>query len=120
VSRHRADRLRERRERHRDRSRIVRIGVAAAGFATVLAGAALLVLPGPGIPLLVVGFGLLALEFRWAEAALLRALGQAERAQRVARGTSRRQRAVGAGAILAATAAVAAALAVWGVPTLGF
>jgi hypothetical protein len=98
----------------------VRVGVAAGGFAAVLVGAALLVLPGPGIPLLVVGFGLLALEFRWAEAALLRALGHAERAQKVARASSGKQRVASAGAVLALAGGVALALVVWGIPELPF
>ncbi len=120
MSGQRAERLRERRERHRERARIIRVAVSVAGFATVLAGIALLVLPGPGIPLLVVGFGLLALEFRWAEAALLRALGHAERAQEVARATSRRQRVASGGAIVAVAAGIALALVLWGLPGLPF
>jgi hypothetical protein len=45
------ERLRERRERHRRRPLVVRALVALGGFATLAAGLALLVLPGPGIPL---------------------------------------------------------------------
>jgi putative effector of murein hydrolase LrgA (UPF0299 family) len=37
-----------------------------AGFVCLFLGAALLVLPGPGIPLLVVGLILLARELEWA------------------------------------------------------
>jgi hypothetical protein len=37
-----------------------------AGFACLIAGAALLVLPGPGIPLLIAGLLLLAREVEWA------------------------------------------------------
>jgi uncharacterized protein (TIGR02611 family) len=73
------DRLRERRARHRQRSLLVRIGTALAGTAAICGGALLLVLPGPGIPLIVVGLGLLALEFRWAERPLAVALKHAER-----------------------------------------
>jgi hypothetical protein len=40
-----------------------RIGIAIAGGGVVAAGAALLVLPGPGIALIVVGIGILSLEF---------------------------------------------------------
>ena len=86
--------------------------VALAGFVILLAGLALLVLPGPGIPLIAVGLGLLALEFRWAEAALARALRHAERV----RPSSGRQR-IAAGAALVGSAGVAAAgIALWGVP----
>src|SRR6185312_16158353 len=73
------DRLRERRARHRSRPVALRAAVALGGFATLASGLALLVLPGPGLPLVVVGLGLLALEFRWAEAALERTLRHAAR-----------------------------------------
>jgi hypothetical protein len=90
----------------------MRLLVALGGFATLLGGVALLVLPGPGIPLIVVGLGLLALEFRWAEAALARALRHAERV----RPSSGRQR-IAAGAALVGSAGVAAAgVALWGIP----
>jgi hypothetical protein len=86
--------------------------VALGGFVILLAGLALLVLPGPGIPLIAVGLGLLALEFRWAEDALARALRHAERV----RPSSGRQR-IAAGAALVGSAGVAAAgIALWGVP----
>jgi hypothetical protein len=106
------DRLRERRGRHRERHIVVRLLVALGGFAALLGGLALLVLPGPGIPLIVVGLGLLALEFSWAEAALARALKHAKRVQP----KKRWQRIVGS--IGAAAAGVGAALAftLWGVP----
>ena len=84
----------------------VRGAVALGGFATLAAGLALLVLPGPGLPLVAVGLGLLALEFRWAEAALERALRHtarvtpSKRSHRVAgRGAARPGR-VGRGAPL--------------------
>ena len=107
-----AERLRERRARHRERPFVVRVVVALGGFATLLGGIALLVLPGPGIPLVVVGLGLLALEFRWAEAALVRVL---RHAGRVRPSTGRRRVAVGA-AMLAALGAATGAVALWGLP----
>ena len=108
----RLERLRERRERHRQRPLAMRVLVALGGFAILLGGLALLVLPGPGIPLVAVGLGLLALEFRWAEVALARALRHAERV----RPSTRKQR-VAAGAALAGSAGAAAAgIALWGLP----
>jgi uncharacterized protein (TIGR02611 family) len=65
-----AERLRERRERNRRRPLVVRAAIVIAGFAALGGGALLLVLPGPGIPLVAAGLGLLSLEFRWAEALL--------------------------------------------------
>ena len=76
------ERLRERRARHRRRPLVVRVLMALAGFLAVAAGIVLLVLPGPGLPLLALGLGLLALEFRWAEAPLARALRASVRAAR--------------------------------------
>ena len=106
------DRLRERRARHQQWHVAVRMLVALGGFAALLGGLALLVLPGPGIPLVIVGLGLLALEFRWAEAALARTLHHAKRVQP----RKRWQRIAGGVGALAAAAGAAVGLAVWGVP----
>lgn len=108
------DRLRERRERHRRRSLVVRAAVALGGLATLSAGLALLVLPGPGLPLVVVGLGLLALEFRWAEAALERALRHTARVTPA----KRSHRLVAGGAALGAVVASATLVALFGVPFL--
>jgi uncharacterized protein (TIGR02611 family) len=116
----RVEKLRQRKERHKQRSRVVRLLVALGGFATVAGGIALLVLPGPGIPLLVVGLGLLALEFDWAEAAFVRTLEKAEQAARLAGARSRKVKIAGIGATVAVAAGIVAALAVWGLPGLPF
>lgn len=108
------ERLRERRARHRARPLWLRACVALGGFGALGAGLALLVLPGPGLPLVVVGLGLLALEFRWAEAALDRALRHS------ARVTPKRRShryAAGAAAAAAAVGSTTVALLV-GVPGL--
>jgi uncharacterized protein (TIGR02611 family) len=68
-----------RRERHRERHLVVRIVVAIAGFAAVLGGIAMLVLPGPGLAAIAVGLGLLALEFHWAERWLQQVLRRMEK-----------------------------------------
>jgi uncharacterized protein (TIGR02611 family) len=106
------ERLRERRARHRQRPLAVRAVFALGGFATLVGGLALLVLPGPGIPLVVVGLGLLALEFRWAEAALARALRHAERV----RPSTRKQRLAAGAALVGSTGVAAAGIALWGLP----
>ena len=48
------------------------VSAAVGGGVCVLVGLVLLVLPGPGIPLLVVGLLILATEFVWAESLLQR------------------------------------------------
>ncbi len=46
-----------------------RIGVLLAGSILFLAGIALLVLPGPGVPLIIAGLALLGTQFTWARRA---------------------------------------------------
>ena len=43
-----------------------RLGVVAVGFLLVLAGLAMLVLPGPGVITILLGIAVLATEFAWA------------------------------------------------------
>src|SRR5690349_7789293 len=52
--------------RSRLRSVLVRVGVTVAGPLVVLAGVAMLVLPGPGLVVIALGLALLALEYEWA------------------------------------------------------
>jgi uncharacterized protein (TIGR02611 family) len=58
-----------------------RIAVTVAGFAVLLAGVALLVLPGPGWLLIFVGLAILATEYVWAERLLKSAKRKAEQAK---------------------------------------
>lgn len=48
------------------RSVLVRVAVTVAGPLVVLAGVAMLVLPGPGLVVIALGLALLALEYEWA------------------------------------------------------
>ena len=48
------------------------VGVAAVGFTLIVVGLVFMVLPGPGIPLVILGFAILATEFAWAEFVLAR------------------------------------------------
>ena len=57
-----------------------RTAVAVVGIAVMAAGAAMLVLPGPGVVVVIVGLAILATEFVWAERALDRAKGVAGKA----------------------------------------
>jgi len=93
---------------------IRRAAIVVGGFALLLVGAPLLVLPGPGIPVLVAGLALLSLEFHWARRLRDWVLRRAERVTPASRG---RRIAVGSTA-LAAAAGTSVAVGVWGVPGL--
>jgi uncharacterized protein (TIGR02611 family) len=58
-----------------------RVAVTIAGFAVLLAGIALLVLPGPGWLLIFVGLTILATEYVWAQRLLNAAKRKAEQAK---------------------------------------
>jgi uncharacterized protein (TIGR02611 family) len=58
-----------------------RIGVTIAGVFVVLVGLAMLVLPGPGIVVIIAGLAILATEYVWAERMLNLAKEKAERAK---------------------------------------
>ena len=81
IRKPRREHLRERRHRHRKRHVAFRIAFAIAGIAVLLAGLAMLVLPGPGMLVTAIGLGMLALEFAWAEQLLGKALDRIERIQ---------------------------------------
>jgi uncharacterized protein (TIGR02611 family) len=93
---------------------VKRIATVVGGFALLLAGLALLVLPGPGIPLVVAGLGLLSLEYAWA-----RRLREwvVQRAERVAPKRREARVALVAAAVAAAVAATVS-VSLWGIPGL--
>lgn len=66
-----------------------RIAVSVVGAAFVLAGLVMLVLPGPGILVIAVGFAILGTEYAWAAAALERTKRAAASAGRLARDGAR-------------------------------
>ena len=68
-----------------------RIAVSVVGGVFVLAGLAMLVLPGPGILVVVIGFAILGTEYAWAAAALARTKDMAERATNSVRRRLRRR-----------------------------
>lgn len=102
------EKLQERREAHKARSRIVRALYAAVGVTILLAGLVMLVTPGPALAVIPIGLFILALEFSWAESALERSLEQAEAAKRKAAETTRLQRVLTAAAGILAVAGLAA------------
>ena len=109
-------RLRERRQRHRARRRASRFAFALAGFVCLVGGLALLVLPGPGLVVIALGLGLLALEFDWAERWLERTLHHSERAARKARKAPLWQRVVVTLLLVAAASALVVGIALTDVP----
>jgi hypothetical protein len=58
-----------------------RVAVTIAGFAVVLAGVAMLVLPGPGIVVIIGGLAILATQYVWAERLLRIAKEKANQAK---------------------------------------
>lgn len=62
-----------------------RIAISVVGGVLVLAGLAMLVLPGPGILVAALGFAVLGTEYAWAASALERTKGMAEKAGKAAR-----------------------------------
>ena len=112
------ERLQKRRERHLARGRLYRLVFAVAGFTVLLVGVALLVLPGPGLVVIVVGLTILALEFAWAERMLERMIDRMERARQATREATRWQKVFGGLAVAAGLGAVLAAAMYWDVPFL--
>ncbi|HET9311326.1 MAG TPA: PGPGW domain-containing protein [Actinomycetota bacterium] len=58
-----------------------RVGITIAGFAVMLAGVVLLVLPGPGWLLIFAGLAILSTEYVWARRLLMTAKRKAEQAK---------------------------------------
>ena len=112
--------LRERKERHKQRSFPHRIAIVLLGLLIVLAGLVMSGpgVPGPGIAVILIGLGFLALEFDWAERLLERAIIWADNAKDRAEQTSTKQRVLAglAGAVAVAAFVVAAIL--WDIPLL--
>ncbi|NKZ06297.1 hypothetical protein HGB48_21480 [Actinomadura latina] len=79
--------------RHGASVRLLRkIAVAIAGFALMIAGAAMLVLPGPGIVAILAGLGLLGTEFPTARRLSTRLNNHAKAAWQKLRTTASRLR----------------------------
>ena len=98
----------------------VRVLFAVAGFTLLLAGLAMLVLPGPAFAVIPIGLAILSLEFAWAGRALETAIEQAEKAKQSAKETSRFQRIVVAIAIVLAVVAAVVASILWEIPIVPF
>jgi uncharacterized protein (TIGR02611 family) len=112
--------LRERKARHKQRHPVHRAGVVALGFLIVLVGIVLSGpgVPGPGIAVILVGLGFLALEFDRAERLLARAIIWADLAAIRAEQTSTTQRVIAALLAAVAVAAFVFAAIRWDIPLL--
>jgi uncharacterized protein (TIGR02611 family) len=110
--------LRERKERHKQRNLVHRAAVVAAGVLIVLAGIIMSGpgVPGPGIATIVIGLGFLALEFDWAERLLERAIIWGDQVKDRAEESSTKQRIVAGAAAAVAVAAFAVAAILWDIP----
>lgn len=56
------------------------IGIGVVGFAVILAGLVMMVIPGPGIPAVLLGLAILGTEFVWAQRTLIWTKDQATKA----------------------------------------
>lgn len=111
-------RLRERRDRHKQRGRAYRVVYAGAGFTVTLAGLIMFITPGPALVVVPIGLAMLALEFAWAERALHRAVIHAELAKRTAEEATRRQKILSGTATALGVGACVTAVLLWDIPML--
>ena len=113
-----SEKLARRRERHVQRSMPYRVAFMIAAFAVLLAGIALIPLPGPGWAIVFVGLGMLALEFKWAENLMEKVLDRLQGVAEAAENASSLQKALGAVATVLGIAACVAAAILWDIPLL--
>ena len=114
------ERMRAQREIHLNRPLYLRVLIAGAGFTLLVAGLAMLVLPGPALAVIPIALAILSLEFAWAGRALETALEKAEQAKRSAKKTSRSQRLMVAGATALAVVAAIVASVLWEIPVVPY
>jgi uncharacterized protein (TIGR02611 family) len=110
--------LRERKERHKQRNIFHRAAIVVAGVVIVLAGIVMSGpgVPGPGIVTILIGLGFLALEFDRAERLMERVILWGDRAAERAENTTKGQR-IAAGVVTALViAAFAVAAILWDIP----
>jgi uncharacterized protein (TIGR02611 family) len=112
--------LRERKEQHKQRHMLHRIAIVIVGILIVLAGGVLSLpsVPGPGIAVILIGLGFLALEFDWAERLLERGIIYADRLKDRAEQTSTKQRVLSGIAAALVVAAFLVAAVLWDIPLL--
>jgi uncharacterized protein (TIGR02611 family) len=113
------EKLRERREKHAQRNRVYRFLFAIVGICLILFGLLLSVpgVPGPGLLVVAIGLGMLALEFDPAERLLERILYRLEDARDASRPV---QLAIVVAAVLLTAGAFALGAIYFDVPLLPF
>ena len=111
------ERVPARKRRHLQRSRTYRVSFAVAGFLFVALGflLSLPLVPGPGVPLIVIALAMLALEFDWAERLLERML---RRIERLRGQTGPLEKTAGMVALAVILAALVVVALLWDVPLL--
>ena len=110
--------LRERKERHKQRNIFYRAGIVVLGVLIVLAGIVMSGpgVPGPGIATILIGLGFLALEFDWAERMMERVIIWGDQVKDRAEETSTTQRIIAAFVAALAVAAFVVAAILWDIP----
>jgi uncharacterized protein (TIGR02611 family) len=110
--------LRERKERHKQRNIFHRAAIVVLGVLIVLAGIVMSGpgVPGPGIATIVIGLGFLALEFDWAERMMERLIIWGDQVKDRAEETSTTQRIVATFVTAVAVAAFVVAAILWDIP----
>ena len=100
--------LRRRRDAYVAKGVVYKTAWVTAGLIVLFAGLAMIVLPGPALVIIPIGLAMLSLQFAWAENLLEHALDRASGAGEAARALSRRQKILGAAAIVLGVACIAA------------
>ncbi len=95
------------------RAKARRVAVAIVGGAVLLAGLAMMVLPGPGVLVIIAGLGILGTEFVWAKKALEMAKERAAKATQLASRTAAGQGRGRVIVLVGAVATIAAGAAAW-------
>jgi uncharacterized protein (TIGR02611 family) len=110
--------LRERKERHKQRNFLHRAAIVVIGFLIVLAGIVMSGpgVPGPGIATILIGLGFLALEFDWAERSMEKVIIWGDHVKDRAEETSTTQRIVASFVTAVGVAAFAVAAIIWDIP----
>jgi uncharacterized protein (TIGR02611 family) len=112
--------LRERKERHKQRHILHRAAIVVLGVLIVCAGIVMSGpgVPGPGLATILIGLGFLALEFDRAERVMEKVIVWGDQVKDRAEETSRTQRIIATFVTAVAVAGFVAAAVLWNIPLL--